>query len=382
MQADSSDAGGQKPFRRGWVESAMFDTIAPSMVHPYTFFHSRFGYLALVVCFSLSGCLPSSCSQGETRDINPTDSLSRAIAEAIPVDTLTVLDTLMPVDPALEYPLSLRYRTDGSLWVGDASGHAIVGFSESGDVLENVHIEGLEYPYVVGFRSDTLLVFTPADPRILVILNGVELHSFPVPDDRPSNNGLQYVTASQNGYYYKVIDDDFEGYIAELNLDGEETGRVNLTGDYWRYAGALRMWDTSLISLSGFLPQVYRIHGFESNMSIDSLALKGFDSPMLARTRQFMLKDLTQPPLLTSAAVGIGERLFVLNMRPGWLRIDVYDTSGTLEVVLTQPNPSFNTDYFPSDLAVRKVSDESEYELAVTIVEPEARVDRFRWKAR
>ena len=102
---------------------------------------------------------------------------------------------------------------------------------------------------------------------------------------------------------------------------------------------------------------------------------------MLSRTRQFMLKDLTQPPLLTSAASAVGDRLFVLNLRPGWLRVDVYDESGKLKNILTQPTPSFNSEYFPTDLAVRQIGDGPEYEFAITLIEPEARVDRYRWNA-
>jgi hypothetical protein len=253
-----------------------------------------------------------------------------------------------------------------------------VGFSEDGSVLENIRVDGLKYPYVAGFLSDTLVVFTPDDPRVLLVSNSNVLQSYPVPADRPSKNGLQYVTAGDNGYFYKVIDKDFEGYIAEHNLYGEETGRVSLAGEYWRYAGALKMWSGTLISLSGYLPQIHRI---DDEMKIDSLALVGFDSPMLSRTRQFMLKDLTQPPLLTSAASAVGDRLFVLNLRPGWLRVDVYDESGKLKNILTQPTPSFNSEYFPTDLAVRQIGDGPEYEFAITLIEPEARVDRYRWNA-
>jgi hypothetical protein len=226
-----------------------------------------------------------------------------------------------------------------------------------------------------------MVVFTPADPRILLILDERLERSFPIPDDRPSNNGLQYVTAGDEGFFYKVIQDDYEGYIASLDGSGSETGRVKLTGDYWRYAGALRLWSGSLISLSGYLPQIYQIQRTVGTMQIDSMALYGFDSPILSRTRQFMLGDLTQPPLLTSAAAGLDDHLFVLNMRPGWLRIDVYNDSGTLEAILTQPNPEFNTEYFPSDISVRKVDDTPEYEFAISIVEPVGRVDRFRWRA-
>ena len=131
------------------------------------------------------------------------------------------------------------------------------------------------------------------------------------------------------------------------------------------------------------------IAGTSSGPGLDSLTLRGFDSPMLSRTRLFTLDELTQPPLLSSSAVAVGERLFVLNMRPGWLRVDVYDRSGELQYILTQPDPQFNTDYFPTDLAVRIAikgdganasGSGTVYELAVSVYKPEPRIDRFLWR--
>jgi len=351
--------------------------------------------------FVLSGCLPFSCGKRQSRDLFPADSLSRALAATISVDTLEVVDQLRPESPLLSYPSSIGYAPDGTLWVGDLLSHHIVGFAESGTVNQSLLFDELKYPYILGFRSDTLVVFTPEDPRILQIKNAEIVRTVTLPGDPPVGTGYQYATTYDGGYFYKVINQNFGGYIARLDNRGQETARWQLPGEYWRYAGALRMWSDSLLSLSGYLPQVHVLPPRsasaeqDANQGLDSLALHGFDSPMLSRTRLFMLDELNQPPLLSAAAVAIGERLFVLNMRPGWLRVDVFDRSGDLQYILTQPAPEFNTEYFPTDLAVRILNTRAGvvenagetgpgsatlYELAVSVYKPEARIDRFRWR--
>jgi hypothetical protein len=359
-------------------------------------------YALLLLAFVLSGCLPFSCGKKESRDLFPADSLSRALASTIPVDTLEAVDQLRLEPELLAYPRSISYSPDGILWVGDTKVHTIVGFDESGQVSQSLQFDELEYPYISGFRSDTLVVFTPENPRIVHVVDGEITKTIPVPQERPLGPGFQYATSYEGGYFYKVIDENFRGYIARLDPIGRETGRWILPGEYWRYAGALRMWSGSLLSLSGYLSQVHIV----SEMSVlspsvetplDSLRLHGFDSPMLSRTRLFLLDELTQPPLLSVSAVGLGELLFVLNMRPGWLRVDVYDRSGELQYILTQPTPEFNTEYYPTDLAVRVVrtgrpgsgvsggdnagfAPGKIYELAVSLVKPEARIDRYLWR--
>ena len=47
--------------------------------------------------------------------------------------------------------------------------------------------------------------------------------------------------------------------------------------------------------------------------------------------------------------------------------------------VPTQPDPSFDKEFYPSDLAVREV-ESGVFELVVTVTEPEPRVDRYRWR--
>ena len=68
-------------------------------------------------------------------------------------------------------------------------------------------------------------------------------------------------------------------------------------------------------------------------------------------------------------------------MRPGWAQLDVYDLEGQLQHLVTQPAPSFNQEYYPTDIAVRQLSDGS-YEIAISIVKPEPRIERYSWSPR
>ena len=99
---------------------------------------------------------------------------------------------------------------------------------------------------------------------------------------------------------------------------------------------------------------------------------------MLARTLQFERGTTGQPPLLSGSAAVAGDWLFVLNMRPGWLHIDVFDREGELAYILTEPDPAFNKDYYPTDIAARQTAD-GHFEIAVTITEPAPGVQSYRW---
>ncbi|MDX1741632.1 MAG: hypothetical protein R3178_10075, partial [Rhodothermales bacterium] len=62
------------------------------------------------------------------------------------------------------------------------------------------------------------------------------------------------------------------------------------------------------------------------------------------------------------------------------LRVDVYDRSGRLAAVLTEPDPGFNRDYYPTDLAVRELPGSSTVRIAVAVVHPEPRIDLLEWR--
>lgn len=338
----------------------------------------RWSHLLLLAAF-LSGCLPSSCRRSESRDLFPQDSLSKAFAVSIPVDTLSVLDWIEVSDELkMEYPRTISYDTRDRMWVSDTELHTLIALGVDGSVEERIDASGFQYPYIAGFRGDTVVVFSAGTSEIVMVVSGEAVVRIPVPDDAPPRGVFRYAAANDAHVYLKVIADGFEGYIAEIAANGKVSGRWELEGPYWQYAGMLRIWGDSLLSLSGFRPMIHlpTVHD-----SVQVMPLVGFDSPMLARTRLFALGDLDQPPMLSASAVAVGELLFLLNMRPGWLRVDVYGHDGRLKNILTQPSPEFNQDYYPSDIAVRRIS-ETEYELAVSVIEPEPRIERYRWRQR
>ena len=125
-----------------------------------------------------------------------------------------------------------------------------------------------------------------------------------------------------------------------------------LAGSQWRNAGMLRLRGDTLLSLSAFYP-VADLASLSGTGGIQSWDLVGFDSPMLYRTRSFDAEKGRGAPLLMSSATWHGPALYVLNLRPGWLRIDVYDSDGILRVILVDGHPILRKAFYPVDLAVR-----------------------------
>ncbi|MFQ5569713.1 MAG: hypothetical protein ACE5G0_08555 [Rhodothermales bacterium] len=333
----------------------------------------------LLLAFTLAGCLPSSCRRTESREISPADSLSRQIAGQMTPDTLRLAWQAAGPDAApMEYPRTLLFGPDGHLYVSDAQRHSLYTFTAGGTFVEEQTWDGAAYPYLAGLRGDTLLVFNPDAHRLDFVLAGVSVHRVPTPTDLP-DAPFQYVRATDDAIYFKTVGDNFRGYLARLDNQGAMTARVTLPGPYWRHAGLLRTWDDALLSLSGFRP-VIDVLSPDLTAPLDTLALVGFDSPMLARSYAFMHGDTYEAPLLSPSAVPVGDRLFVLNLRPGWLRIDVYDRAGRLQHILVQEDPGFNTQFYPMDLAVR-APEAGRYEIAVAMVKPVPEIKLYRWHA-
>ena len=185
------------------------------------------------------------------------------------------------------------------------------------------------------------------------------------------------MTATAEAIYVKVVPKDEAGYVARLDSQGRVQARAPLPGPQWRHAGLLRSWDDALLSLSGFRP-VVDVFSADLSTPLDTLPLVGFDSPMLRRTFAFIQGETYEAPLLSSSAAPAGDRLFVLNMRPGWLRLDVYDRAGYLQHVLVQPDPAYDKDFYPIDLAVQP-SGGGRYAIAVAVVKPVPEVKLYRW---
>ena len=133
----------------------------------------------------------------------------------------------------------------------------------------------------------------------------------------------------------------------------------------------------TLLSVRGYQPMVVRM---SPGGVIDSLRLNGFDSPMLARMRSHQLGLAYSPPLLISSVALSEGRYFVVNVRPGWLRVDVYDRTGQIEAILTEPTPSYDKSFYPTDIAVRR--DRDHYLLAISVSRPVGSVRMYEWRQR
>ncbi len=330
------------------------------------------------IAFTLAGCLPSSCRETESRSLYPADSLSRQIAAAVAPDTLVRIASFSgSQDYELEYVRSLAFGSDGALYAADAARGTVIKFDDRGRVVRVVRSDLFSYPYVAGVVGDTVLVFSPGRHRIQSVHADHVADMAATPNDVPLRGLLQYVHRSRGGLYAKLLGEEFEGFVGRVDPDGPFVRIASLTGPSWRRAGFLKSWGDTLLSLNGYRPMIDLVL---PDGQVDSLRLIGFDSPMLSRRRLFELGQIDTPPLLTASAAAEGNRLFVLNMRPGWLRVDVYDRSGRLAAVLTEPDPVFNRDYYPTDLAVRELPASSAFRIAVAVVRPEARIDLLEWR--
>ena len=340
--------------------------------------HQRLSsYVFIGLLLTVSGCLPLSCQPGASRALFPSDSLSRQIAEQIAVDTLTVVwETRGSSDHPLSYPRTVRFGNQGSVYTSDAKTNKILEFLDEDGTLKRVHTSiSYDKPYLVGIREDTILVLNPTARRIdFTIGEETALHT-KLPDEAVQE-GLRYATASEDHVYVKLLGEEFDSYVAQLNHNGDTIKKIAIAKPDWRYAGMMRMWGDSLVSFSGFRPVIDILNAGER---LDSLALVGFDSPMLARSRAYVLGHTRQPPLLYSSAAPAGEYLFVLNLRPGWLRIDVFDRGGKLVNRLVQDGPGFNKNFYPIDIDTR-LTEEGIFELVVAYVEPEPKLIFYLWE--
>ncbi len=330
----------------------------------------------LLLLVLVSGCLPSACQRRESKALFPADSVSRQLAEFTPIDTLSLVwETTGDSDKPLQYPRTVRFGSDSTIYVSDVQNNVIYEFYADG-ILNRTHESPLfSFPYLVGVQGDTLLVLNPDEQRIDFMHDERSVFQIATPSEVPENQRLQYAVVEEDQIYYKVIGEKFDGYIAKLDLAGNIIQKTSLDGPLWRHAGMLRIWDDALISLCAYRPVADIVM---PGGAMDTLQLAGFDSPMLSRSRSFMLGDIDEPPLLSPSAAVAGDMLFALNIRPGWLRIDQFNKEGALEKRLVQDMPSFSKAFYPIDLDVRIVAD-STVELAVLYIEPEPKVSLYQF---
>lgn len=359
----------------------------------------RPGIAAAAALLLLTGCLPYSCRREESTVLMSADSVSRALADDVAMDTLALDWTHGTANGrALQHPRTVRFgpAQSDTLYVSDVEAGLIFVFDTAGTFIDE--IETVDVPFLAGVRGDTVAVFDPSGPAMHFLVDGESVEIVPIQDPELPRTALVY-GAFGDAVYYKRVDADGESFVAEVSRDGTLRVRHPLPGPHWRHAGLLRVWGDTVISLSGFRPVIDVVTpsgtmdtpggtgntpgdtaGFPSG-TVDTLALRGFDSPMLARTRSFLMGDIHEPPLLSSSAAASADLLFVLNMRTGWLQVDVFDQSGHLVHRLTERGRTYRKAFFPQDLDVRRRADGS-YAIAVAFTAPEPEVRLYAWQTR
>ncbi len=331
--------------------------------------------LLLGLALWLTGCFPSSCRREEPTVLLPSDSLSRQVASTVPFDTLRPLWRVTASEALpLKRPRTVQFGPDSLLYVSDAEQHLLAVFDTTGALRDTLRPAGVRYPYLAGFRGDTLVVLAP-EARVLVLIAGRRVRRrLPLPADLP-DRALLYAAATPDGYFVKAIREGQGGVLMQLDRQGHLRRRQKLPEPYWRYAGFVRPWGDTLLSLAGFRPVIDR---WWPNGRLDTLALVGFDSPMLARSRAFLVGEVHEAPLLTSSAVALDSLLFLLNLRPGWVQIDVYGLhDGWLRHRLTPPEQRLNHRFYPHDLAVQ--CQPASCRLVVVLNDPEPWIVAYRW---
>lgn len=331
----------------------------------------------LLLFLGLTGCLPSSCHRQDSRALFASDSLSRQVAASVPVDTLILRwESNGSEEHPLEFPRTVLLGSGSAshVYVSDVERSSVFVFDSAGSLIREVRA-GFDLPYLAGLRGDTLLVFNPTMRRIDFISGTERVDSLHVQVEvKP--DALLYAGADASDVYFKAASRSAGVYVARLDEGGYVAEKRELPGPDWRHAGFLRIWGDTLLSLSGYRPLV-DILPRDLSAPADTMALVGFDSPMLARSRSFARGEAKDPPLLTSSAAPAGEYLFVLNMRMGWLQIDVFDRSGRLRSRLSEADSTYHQQYFPQDLAVRQ-HDHDRFDIVVVFNRPLPRVALYR----
>jgi hypothetical protein len=330
----------------------------------------------LLATFVLAGCLPSSCKRVEPRALFPADSLSRVLAEATPVDTLDLMwETTGPEALPFEYPRTVLFDAAGVLHVSDAEANAVHAFDAQGQPLYQAQDNDFPIPFLAGAAGDTVAVFSPSAHAVRLLIGQRLIATIPTPSDLPRTQLLQYAAFGPGGLYVKILGEAYDNFIGRLDASGAIEARWPLEGPIWRFSGKIVVTGDTLLSACGYRPVLDLIRPLSAR---DTLALAGFDSPMLARSRSFVLGDLYDPPLLTPSMAVTGDRIFVLNIRPGWLLIDVYNLAGRLQRRLVQQAPVFAQSFYPIDLAAHPAG--NGFDIAVVYLEPQPRLALYRWE--
>lgn len=349
---------------------------------------STANWVLLTALLLAGGCLPHSCAgRGPAQALLPADSLSRKVAQSVPMDTLRrVWRAEASEDVPLRFPRTALFLPTGDtrgaqLAVSDARRNALLFFSEKGRLARTVRSDSFATPYLIGRREDTLLALSPRERRVHFVEGGrvARTRAMALPPAREAP--LLWATATEAAIFAKTIGADGQATVTRHGPGGQVVARRTLAGPRWHHAGPLRMWRDSLMSASGYRPVLHRLP-LDLSAPPDTgraLRLTGFDSPMLPRTRRYAEGDIRQPPLLVPDVAATENRLFALNLRAGRLRIDAFGPGGRLEARLTPPGTARSQDVYPRALAARHRPD-GRYLLAVTFTAPQPAVALYRWQ--
>ena len=299
--------------------------------------------------------------------------MSRTIATRIIPDTLDAPAILESDD--LAYPRTVLIGNNRHIYTSDTKNGGIFVFTPDGELERSFRLAGTTFPYLAGWRQDSLVVFDPETHRFHFVVNSVSTDSVTVAN--VPSDALQYVLAHKSQLYLKAVKRDTTHMLWTLDRTGQLIHEVLLYGSAWEHAGFLRNHDHQLVSLSGFYPRAL-VWSDDLSNGPDTLRWWGFDSPMLRRTYAFDRGDGRGPPLITTSASAAGEFWFVLNQRAGWLRVDIYTISGTLQHVLVEANPEYIKNFYPIDLSA-SLNTDGTYQLAIALVAPEPSIRVYTW---
>lgn len=308
-----------------------------------------------------AGCGPFS-RKSEPKELFPADSASRALSVMVPVETLRLEGRYDGGEGS--YFGSVQIGPDSLVWVGDLGRHQIRRFSLDGN--EGTPLSGFSFPYLSGEIGEHAAVFDAGRNRVTAARDTSFVVNLPErPTGDSESTGLTRQVATLEGGVYVKDSDPPHARIERRNIRGGAHEILDLPGPAWHHRGVLYAWMDRLVDVSSYRPVVYLI---DAAGSIDSLQLHGFDSPMLARIRAYSTGEVDEPPLIISGVYGDEENLYVLNLRPGYVRIDVFDVEGRLRRILQHEEPE-PTGFTPLGLVVRSAADATEaYVVSVNTV--------------
>jgi hypothetical protein len=296
----------------------------------------------------LWGCSPFS-RKSEPKVLFPADSLSRDIAASVPVEALALDWRTNGGESA--YFSSILLGPDTTIWTGDLGRQSVRRFKLDGSELPATG--GFTYPYLSGLRGRDVAVFDAGSNRVIFVndpTSGVDL-----PATGEESAALSRQVALLDNVVYLKDAQPGQTTIYRLNTaGGDHEVLATLPGPVWHHFGVLRPWRGKLVSVSSYRPTLQTVE----EGRIDSLHLDGFDSPMLARVRSYTLGEIDEPPLIISGVYGVGDNLYVLNLRPGYVRIDVFNADARLTRILQYESPE-PTGFTPVDLVVTTDADTS-----------------------